>query len=72
MPIYCVIAEQLRQPGLMYTVWSIVRVIETTMEEAPNLYDKEVAPLQLGTGRYFQVFYFYREPPNPLRESEKH
>lgn len=71
MPIYYVITEDIRQPNLIYTVRTIIKVIETTLEEAPDLYDKEIALLQYGTGRYFQVFYFLREPPNPFRESEK-
>jgi hypothetical protein len=68
MPIYYVIMEMKRIPGVYISVWDILKVISCDLEDASGIYDKEVGPLQYGTGRQIQTMCFYREPANPLQE----
>ncbi len=67
MPIYYVIMEQKMLPGAYVSIWDILKVIECDLEDAPDLWNKEVEPLYQNARR-IQVMYFYREPANPIKE----
>ncbi len=66
MPIYYVIVEQFPNYNQM-AVWIIHKVIECDIEDTERLYRTEAMPLYQ-QGRRIQTMYFYREPPNPIKE----
>jgi hypothetical protein len=67
MPIWYVVVEYVRQRGLNYIVFNIVKVIAADIDDVSELYGKEVAPLVHDTGRQLSTMIFIREPDNPFR-----
>lgn len=66
-PIYLVVAEGRPNSSMNYYVYHILKVYETTMDEAPTIHQQEIMPLYQ-QGRNISTFYFAREPDNPFRD----
>lgn len=67
-PIYYVICEEsVSKPPSYITVWRIIKVVETTMDDLDTIWKREMKPL-IENGMNVQGLLFYREPDNPFKE----
>ena len=70
MPVYYVISEDMRHPGVWYELNQILFVVACRLSDTDEIWARSCAPL-VHAGRNIRAHIYLREEANPFKELAK-